>query len=777
LNEILLRRSLKPTCATLLFVAGAATAQQFSRLPDGGVIFALSLLALFLFSLQYRLASSYLFGLSWALASALIGLASALPTALEGKDLTIEGTVADLPEAIAGAQRFHFTVEKVLSPSAARVPEKVRLSWYKAPARVIAGEGWRLTVRLKRPHSTYNPGAFDYEKWLFTQGVRAHGYVRSVPDNRSLGPAGSGFSPLHWRQLLADRLSAALGGDGFAGVIKALTMGADDDISAEQWETLRRTGTTHLVVVSGSHIGLIAGIVFFAVRRLASALGVQRWPPQVIAAIAAVLAAAFYSALAGFAIPTQRALIMVTVAMGGIVWQRNVSSTRVLTTALLLVVLYDPLAVLSAGFWLSFLAVGLIILALGQRVGTIGNWRAMLRVNWVVALGLVPILLLLFQSFSFVSPLANLVAVPLIGFIAVPASLMGSFILLFQADAGRLVLQVAEGSVGWLWAVLEWLANLSSAQWEQARPALWTLPFAMLGVVMLTAPRGIPARWLGMVLFIPLVSTAPERPATGSVWLTLLDVGQGLAAVVLTKSHALAFDTGARYSERFDMGRAVIEPFLHRQGIRRIDVLVISHGDNDHIGGAQSLLRRFVVGAIYTSVPQRLTPARSISCQAGQSWSWDGVRFEMLAPFGHSGPRENDDSCVLKITGKGGSLLLTGDIERPAERRLLEHHDRSLTGDVLVVPHHGSNTSSTDAFLRKLRPRYALISAGYRNRYGFPHPAVLDRYRQLGISASNTADAGAIRVVMDAERGISAPESYRMTNGKYWNARPEAVAD
>ncbi len=768
----MLRKGFFPGSLVLLFVAGAATAQQFSELPGGGVIMVIFLLALALLFLQRKPAASYLFGLAWALAFASIRLSSYLPAELEGKNLTIEGVVAGLPEAFGEGQRFNFEVRSVLQPSGARVPETIRLNWYNVPAPIAAGEGWRLTVRLKRPHGTLNPGGFDYERWLFTQGIRAQGYVRPAPDNRPLGQTDSWLAPRHWRQILNDRLSAVLHDSSFAGVIKALTMGADDEISGQQWETLRRTGTTHLVVVSGSHIGLIAGMIFFGARRLASRIGRQRWPPQTVAALAGFVAALLYSALADFAIPTQRALIMIAVLMGSIVWQRHVSSMRVMMTALLLVVLYDPLAVLSAGFWLSFLAVALIIFALGQRAGTANGRSAILRVNWATALGLAPFLLFFFQRFSLISPLANLIAVPLIGFIIVPVCLAGSLLLLLQDDLGRFVLQIAEWLLKWLWILLDWLAALPLAQWEQIQPPLWTLPFALLGVLLMIAPKGIPARWLGSVLLIPLLSAQAARPSLGGVWLTLLDVGQGLAAVVRTQNHALVFDTGARYSERFDMGTAVVEPFLLSQGIGQIDVLVVSHGDNDHIGGARSLLRRFVAGRVYTSVPRRLPETDPVPCYAGQAWNWDQVRFEMLSPFQLSGQRENDESCVLKVTGKHGSLLLTGDIERPAERLLLGHYNQILMSDVLVVPHHGSNTSSTDGLLRQIKPRYALIPAGYRNRYGFPHTAVLNRYRELGIAVLNTADSGAIRVVIDAEKGVLRPESYRSRHGKYWNVPP-----
>jgi competence protein ComEC len=343
--------------------------------------------------------------------------------------------------------------------------------------------------------------------------------------------------------------------------------------------------------------------------------------------------------------------------------------------------------------------------------------------------------------------------------------------LLVHSQTGTLVLQIAGYFLHWVWLALEWLSALPWAQWIHPCPALWTLPFALLGVVLLLAPRGIPARFLGVILLIPALTVRPESPATGDLKLTLLDVGQGLSTVIRTQHHTLVFDTGARLSSGFDMGSAVIEPFLREQGIGKIDALVISHGDNDHIGGAATLLKRFDVDRAYTSVPDRLPRSSALACRAGQSWEWDGVRFAMLSPFGATG-NDNDSSCVLKASTANGNVLLTGDIERPAEQILAQRYGEELASEVLIAPHHGSNTSSSREFLNAVKPRYALIPAGYLNRYGFPHPKVIERYREIGAKLMNTADAGAINVEVNGREGVSEPESYRLSHGRYWNARP-----
>jgi competence protein ComEC len=374
------------------------------------------------------------------------------------------------------------------------------------------------------------------------------------------------------------------------------------------------------------------------------------------------------------------------------------------------------------------------------RLGSERYWHSAARIQWVTALGLMPIVLLFFQQASLIAPIANFIAVPLISLTVVPASLTGVLLLTVLPAAGRLVLAAVEWVLESLCRFLTVLSDLPFAQWTHPLVPLWVLPFACIGVLLLLSPRGIPGRWLGLVLLTPLIFVAVPRPDDGGdVRLTLLDVGQGLSTVVQTAHHVLVFDSGARYSDRFDLGSAVIEPFLRAQAEDKIDVLVISHGDNDHIGGAEALLRLFDVGQVLTSVPERMTYARATFCRSGQAWTWDGIRFRILSPNQTPLPDGNDNSCVLQIIAPGGSILLTGDIEQAAEQRLLQQYGEALASDVLVVPHHGSNTSSTAAFLKAVKPRYALVPAGYRNRYGFPARSVMRRLDRLQSRMLNTA--------------------------------------
>jgi competence protein ComEC len=754
----------------LATVAGVLLAQQLAELPPPAAIIGLSALGLLAWTRErLRLPACLILGFCWAAGFATIRLHESLPSELEGRDLPVEGRVLNLPRKVEDGLRFDLGLEGTDLPRG--LPGTIRLHWYRTTAPLKTGERWRLTVRLKRPHGFFNPGGLDYEQWLFAQGIRAVGYVRESADNRRLAPA-HGYSPRVWRQSLADRLDAALADDELRGIVKALTLGIEDDIDPAQWEVLRRTGTAHLVAISGSHIGLVAGWSYWLTRRLAARPGLSRWPPPAVAAWLSFGVALFYSALADFALPTQRALIMIALVMGGVALQRQLRPAHTLALALLAVSLFDPLAVVAPGFWLSYGAVALILLAISGRLSPPGFWRGLWEINAVTALGLAPLLLLFFQQVSLISPLANFLAVPLMGLIAVPLCLLGAFLLTLYPPAGVGTLSLTVQLLQPVWRALEWLSALPFAQWLHPSPPAWTLAFALPGIGLLIAPRGIPGRILGAVMLLPALTFSPARPQPGGLRFTLLDVGQGLAAVVDTAAHTLVFDTGARFGPTFDLGGAVIEPFLRQRGVARIDTLVVSHGDNDHIGGAATLLQRFPVRSIYSSVPDRLPQALARTCAAGQSWVWDGVRFDMLSPLTEL-DKDNDNSCVLKVSTAQDSVLLTGDIELAAELGLAARHGAALASTVLIAPHHGSKTSSSGVFLEKVRPRLVLIPAGYRNRYGFPHPSVLARYREFGARVLNTANAGAISIELPPDGAMRPPASYRHSHGRYWNARPE----
>ena len=764
MNEIFPVIKRIPLTITLTVVAGIVSAQQFTSLPPVWEIILIGFLAVVCGFFRLSIAAAFGFGLVWALGFASFHLADNLSAAMERKDVLVEGTIMDIPSPFEEGLRFVFQADAIREPKDAKLPGQFRLSWYKKDAQVKAGERWRLRVRLKRPHGFLNPGGMDYELWMFAQGIRANGYVREDAQNQQLADA-SPLSPQGFRQALYDKLANTLAGRDMAGIVIALVMGSENAISTAQWEVLRRTGTAHLVAISGSHISLISGLVFLWVRLACAWMGIMRLSPQTIAAAAAFGAALLYSALADFAIPTQRALIMIFIVMVGIITQRNVRPVPTLALALLAVSWVDPLAGLAPGFWLSFGAVALILLVIAGRLRPSGWGFELWQINWATSLGLAPLLLIFFQQVSLISPLANLFAVPTIGLVLTPVCLVGALLLVTIPAAGEFVLHWAETLLGWIWWVLQMLSDLPWAQWQHSAPPFWTLPFALLGAALLLAPKGIPARGLGLVLLIPALTVVPQPPPEGHFRLTLLDVGQALAVAVQTHAHSLVFDTGARLGKNFDAGEAVVEPFLRQQGLNSIDALVVSHGDNDHIGGANSLLRAYAIANIYTSVPA-LLPAPVEPCRAGQTWQWDGVLFEMLSPFGTLG-NENDNSCVLRVSSPFGSAMMTGDIEQGAESRMVGQYGDNLRTDILIAPHHGSKTSSSADFIAAVKPAFVFIPIGYLNRYSFPHPEVLKRYQAIHALVLDSAHSGAITV----ELGTFPPESYRATHGKYWNAK------
>ena len=751
----------------MAFLGGVLLVQQLAALPS--LWWTLLLAPLLWLAVRHPLWFVPVFfvaGVLWASFRAGIILDDSLPRALEGRNLVVEGRIVDIPRQAEFGQRFKLEVTRAeLDGETVQVPRKILLNSREYSFSPRAGETWRLPVRLNRPHGYQNPGGFDYEAHLFRDRLRAKGYVRDDMAPQRLAREPAWYDIDRWRQDLGDRIHAQMRGNEYAGIIVALANGDGRGLSAEQWQVLRRTGTLHLVAISGLHISLIAGVVFFLARWLWALPGttVLRLPAPQFGAICALLAAGFYSALAGFVVPTQRALIMLTVAMAGILLRRRFPPSQLLAVAGLAVLLYDPLAVMAAGFWLSFAAVAVILLVMQGDRGirpVVWKWG---YIQWAIALGMLPLMLAMFQQVSLVAPLANMLAVPVFDLMAVPLTLLGTLALGVVPDVAGFLFKLAAWLLHWLWQVLAWLANLSFSQWTQPAPAWWALMCGVVGVQLLLAPRGWPARWVGVVWLLPLFLVRPSLPAAGEVWFTLLDVGQGLAAVVRTREHTLLFDAGPRFGD-FDTGKAVVEPYLRAAGVHRLDSFLISHKDTDHIGGAESVLRELPVEQLLSSVPEILPMAQP--CRSGQSWSWDGVDFAVLGPDDTGAGRLNDASCVLMVRSRHGTILLPADIEAKAENKLVEKWGDRLRSEILVAPHHGSKTSSTPAFIKAVAPRHVLFPVGYRNRYRHPHPAVAQRYVDRGVVLHDSAASGALEFRLNAS-GLDVA-AYRVRHRRYW---------
>ncbi|MDE2599351.1 MAG: DNA internalization-related competence protein ComEC/Rec2 [Rhodocyclaceae bacterium] len=700
-------------------------------------------------------------------------LAERLPAALEGEDVVVSGRIAAMPQQTERGWRFEFAVDEP-----AQVPRRISLAWYASgfngggPGEVSvpplhAGDRWQLTVRLKQPHGNLNPHGFDYEAWLFERGIRATGYVRPRGERRLLEASGGDWVERS-REAVRTRFERTLGDAPYAGVLIALAVGDQQAVPRSQWDIFARTGITHLVSISGLHVTMLAGLAFALVSLLwrRVPLLMLYLPAQRAAVIGGIAAAAFYCLLAGFAVPAQRTLYMLTVVALALWTQRNLATRTVLMLALLLVVLIDPWAVMAPGFWLSFGAVAVLFYIGSGRLAE-GHWlKQWGRAQWAMSLGMLPVLLLLFQQFSLVSPLANAVAIPLVSFVITP------LVLLATVPGLEFLLHPAHAAMSALMWLMQWLAALPGAAWQQAAAPLSLTLLALAGCLWLLLPRGMPARWLGLLPLAALLLWAPPRPGAGELRVTVLDVGQGLAAHVQTAGHDLLFDAGPAFSEEADSGNRIILPYLRAQGIGTLDLLVVTHADIDHSGGAESVVDGVAVERMATSVPFEnhlsALPVEQQPCIAGDAWEWDGVRFEFLHPLAADYEREqgksNDMSCVLKLESAHGSMLLTGDIEARSESQLLARVGEKLRADVLLVPHHGSRTSSTPEFLAAVDAKLAIIPVGYRNRFRHPHPAVLARYDGIPIRRTDRDGAVTVRYSAGNIEAASARTEYR----RYW---------
>lgn len=765
-------------CVTL-FVFGAAGAQLAPVLiPAWMSALAGVVLAPCFLSARLRPPAFLVFGALWACLRADLLLGNEWPASLEGRDVVVVGTVSSLPERGRRYLKFDLNVEQVsFRGRTVDFAARVRLRWYEAPPQVIdrlkAGSRWRLRMRLKQPHGYYNPGGFDYEAHLYREGVRATGYIRRSTDNARLGwSRGWAIQPL--RQVLRDRLERSLEGTRYPGMLKALALGDRSAISEKRWDTLRRTGTSHLIAISGLHVGFAAGIGALLGLWLGRTVTLFRGSVAAprVAAVGGLGVAFVYAAVSGFDVPAQRAFMMAAVFLLGMLCRRHVWNVRGLCLALAVVLIANPASVHDPGFWLSFSAVALILAWLARREPGAPGGKVLeaAKVQCLLSLALVPVVAAFFGTVSLVSAPANMLAVPVVMFAVVPLCLMSVVLVAagLEAAAGPL-LGLADGVLALLWVALEWLAGLEFGS-VPLQLEVWQALVMLGGILWLLVARTRARLW-GLACGLVLLAPTPPAPAPGEFRVTALDVGQGLSVVVETARHTLVYDTGPRYPGGFSLAETVVAPYLRSRSTPVIDTLIISHGDNDHRGGFEDLRAAFPVRRVLSSVAGELGGAEY--CRRGQRWAWDGVDFEILHPDTERPPPHNNASCVLRIDGPHGSVLLTGDIEAEAEAAVLRAPAATLRSDVLLVPHQGSKTSSSPALIERVAPRWAVVAAGYRNRYGHPHPEVVARYRKRGIPFINTAWSGAV-ITRVTRRGIEV-SGWRDLRPRYWLDRQHSA--
>jgi competence protein ComEC len=541
---------------------------------------------------------------------------------------------------------------------------------------------------------------------------------------------------------------------------------------------LQRTGTSHLVAVSGLHIAIVAGLSFWLMLRCALCLpGALARHAQSLAAGLCLIPATAYAALAGFGLPTRRALVMLLAAEILIVTRRRWPFSSAFSLALIVVLALDPAASLSASFWLSFGAVALLLVAALSpgRARSAARMRATAwlaefgRVHWALTLGLIPLSLWYFGQFSLASFFVNAVAIPVFSLLIVPLSLLAALIAALAIDDPWLTpLTAALAQLAW--QGFEFAAAMPFAALALPKPPL---PEVLLGsaAILLALPwHPLPGRRFALLGMLPLLLSGTSRLPEGEARINVLDVGQGLAVAIETRRHRALYDAGPRYRSGFDAGAEIVGPALEALGVRRLDRLIVSHGDADHAGGMDAILARFPEATLLAG-PDVLD-ARAAGCFAGDAWDWDGVSFSILHPPVDFGPPGNETSCVLRIETAGGTVLLTGDIERRAESILTRTED--IAAEVVVVPHHGSRTSSTARFVEQVKARYAIVSAGHRNRWGFPLPEISQRWEEAGARVLVTGETGAIEVKL-AAAGIELGAA-RDRRHRYWQAEREAFS-
>ncbi len=690
----------------------------------------------------------FLFGMALAGLQATSALDAQLPPVQQGKPFTLRGQIHNLPVTEPRRTRFEFVVDDAAAQPESLRGKTLRLSWYDDDPRprsaLKAGSRWQFPLRLRAPRGLRNPGGSDAEKYALAARIAATGHVSQPQRARQLA-APSGIDA--WREAMSARIGAAVDAET-SRYVRALALGDTRFLDQTDWARLRAAGLTHLIAISGFHVGLVAGFCALAMVALW-----WLWPPlcrclprQFAAGGGAICGAFGYALITGMAVPTLRTAVMIAALVAARWLRRRQRLVDTLALGCIVLLLLDSLAVLGAGFWLSFAGVAWLLWCLPE--GDAEGWRAMLRgfvsAQAVASLGLLPLTVVLFGQASTAGPIANLAAVPWWSLAVVPLSLLGVLAETLHAGLGQWFWQAAAWCFDLLWPALRWIADSPLAMLWLPEPRWYALPLALLSAFWLLLPRGLPGRWLALLMWLPLLHPPLELPKAGEAELTVIDVGQGLSVLVRTAHHALLYDMGPAVPDGYDAGERAVVPTLHALGVIRLDAGIVSHGDFDHAGG------RNAVAAVFP-MPQVMAPKGSpspgsVDCKAGQSWVWDGVRFRILHPDADFPYLGNEASCVLRIETVAGSALLAGDIGHYSERKLVHDAPADLRSDVVLVTHHGSAGSSDPSFVAAVGARLALVSSGADNRFRHPRPQVVRRWCDSGAEVLDTSRSGALRV-------------------------------
>lgn len=725
-----------------------------------------------------------------------------MPSQYEGVDILLSGDVVGLPSYQSGNTKFLVQVnnlalskgeQKAEGLEGLLLGERIQLSW-RTEALIRPGQGWLLTVRLKRPRGFVNPSGFDYQAWLLQEGIRATGYVKTGDNNRQVEALSTDWLSI-WRfnlRTIANEYSLK---SPYIDIFKALLIGDKSSISSEQWRVLSGTGTIHVMAISGLHIGLVAGVIFFlakiAVRPLTFILAASY--VRALPSLLSFLSAFIYSGLAGFSLPTQRALVVLVMVTVAYLWVGRTSFFWVLCLAAAFIVFLDPFAFLQRGFWLSFLAVAVLAYVFSQRLYQYKFWYGLLLTQLVLFVALTPILLILGLSIPLLSPLANFIAVPLLSFILLPSLFLFLITSVLDMSIAPYFLEFSDNMFHFLYMWLTYLCDLNVLLMNTGHSPYILMVLGGMGVLFLLAPTGLHSKLLGACLLAGIFVLKPHRSI--SAQLTVLDVGQGLSAIFIRDDQAFVYDVGAKFSKNFNIGDRVLSPYLASIGVLDVNVLMISHSDNDHSGGLAGFLSSVAVKHIVAGEPSHIVSQdlnlsdKGISlnsCEAGmtkifdtystkdtwqQSISWDVLWpsrkvFEKINEKWVS--KNNNRSCIVVVRVHGYSILFMGDVEYRVERQLLKDGVLPRDVDVLIAPHHGSKTSSSIDFVRWTRPKNVIFSAGYKNRYRHPNSDVVKRYESIGSQVFNTATLGALQFTFQPGGGKLKASASRWDTPKIW---------
>lgn len=752
-------------------------------------------------------------GLCWGLKAAYQTLSSQLPDKFDKQEFVVRGTIVSLVDRQDDRIRFEFVPESVLSLKAATKYSENRviplrhllLSWYfqqdlsKRP-QLGAGEHWQLRVKLRRPRGMLNQGGFDYQAWLVEQGYSATGYVVLSSNNHQIKLQKQDFwvgisgTFAQYREQIRNAIQSSQLTDLSKAVITALTIG-DKSALTPWWDALTRFGIVHLLVISGLHIGLVASLGFYLGVMICRVMvvflnilsvnlqqfGLIRYTPPIIGFLVALL----YSFLAGFSLPTQRALIAVAVIMLAKLAYQRVRVGVAFVWAMFLIAVFQPLAVLSASFWLSFIAVGLLLVWFSPYIYAGSRKRRLLGSQLALFAGLAAPGLLFIGKISWLGILVNMIAVPWVSILTVPLCLLAGICYLIHEPMAQWFWLMASWSISGLWSLLEYFPDdLGLIYMPVAVTPIFLSAIALTAMAVLL-PRGIPGRWLCFVPVVLAVLAPDYRPP---LRLTVLDVGQGLAVALELPEKLLVYDAGPAYSDQFNAGTGIVAPFLRNRGRHSIDKLLISHGDTDHAGGFYGLVNSIEINQALLAPdfyrayrPAIKMPVTVDQCIRGRDWKWsffnpetiktEWIYFNVLMPNLVSAQQEitsrNNNSCVLLIRWRDQVILLAGDIERAAESELLRFYKLPRVS-VLVAPHHGSKTSSSQPFVDQLNPVHVVFSAGFQHHFGHPHPQVVQRYKNSGASLWNTAERGGVTFIWDHNAQLQVETAREIASPFWW---------